>query len=282
MLLSMVSACSWFGGDDIEIADSGEQQIYFDAQKHLENKNFDMAIRTLQLLESRYPFGRYAEQAQLELVYAHYGAYEFEAAIEAADRFIRLHPQHPNVDYAYYMKGLASYDREGDFLAKFVPTDDTKRDISHIKQAFAEFAQLLARYPDSAYAADARARMVHMRNMIARHEVHVANYYFRRGAYMAALNRGRYVVEHMQQTPSVADGLAIMAQAYLLLGLEDLALDSIAVLRENHPAHPNLDENGEFKSVYDLDGLHRSVINKMTFGLFFPPKPPQFNYRPKG
>jgi outer membrane protein assembly factor BamD len=282
MLLSMVSACSWFGGDDIEIADSGEQQIYFDAQKHLENKNFDMAIRTLQLLESRYPFGRYAEQAQLELVYAHYGAYEFEAAIEAADRFIRLHPQHPNVDYAYYMKGLASYDMEGDFLAKFVPTDDTKRDISHIKQAFAEFAQLLARYPDSAYAADARARMVHMRNMIARHEVHVANYYFRRGAYMAALNRGRYVVEHMQQTPSVADGLAIMAQAYLLLGLEDLALDSIAVLRENHPAHPNLDENGEFKSVYDLDGLHRSVINKMTFGLFFPPKPPQFNYRPKG
>ena len=282
LLLSMVSACSWFGGDDIEIADSGEQQIYFDAQKHLENKNFDMAIRTLQLLESRYPFGRYAEQAQLELVYAHYGAYEFEAAIEAADRFIRLHPQHPNVDYAYYMKGLASYDMEGDFLAKFVPTDDTKRDISHIKQAFAEFAQLLARYPDSAYAADARARMVHMRNMIARHEVHVANYYFRRGAYMAALNRGRYVVEHMQQTPSVADGLAIMAQAYLLLGLEDLALDSIAVLRENHPAHPNLDENGEFKSVYDLDGLHRSVINKMTFGLFFPPKPPQFNYRPKG
>jgi outer membrane protein assembly factor BamD len=247
MLLSMVSACSWFGGDDIEIADSGEQQIYFDAQKHLENKNFDMAIRTLQLLESRYPFGRYAEQAQLELVYAHYGAYEFEAAIEAADRFIRLHPQHPNVDYAYYMKGLASYDMEGDFLAKFVPTDDTKRDISHIKQAFAEFAQLLARYPDSAYAADARARMVHMRNMIARHEVHVANYYFRRGAYMAALNRGRYVVEHMQQTPSVADGLAIMAQAYLLLGLDDLALDSIAVLRENHPAHPNLDENGEFK-----------------------------------
>jgi outer membrane protein assembly factor BamD len=282
MLLSMVSACSWFGGDDIEIADSGEQQIYFDAQKHLENKNFDMAIRTLQLLESRYPFGRYAEQAQLELVYAHYGAYEFEAAIEAADRFIRLHPQHPNVDYAYYMKGLASYDMEGDFLAKFVPTDDTKRDISHIKQAFAEFAQLLARYPDSAYAADARARMVHMRNMIARHEVHVANYYFRRGAYMAALNRGRYVVEHMQQTPSVADGLAIMAQAYLLLGLDDLALDSIAVLRENHPAHPNLDENGEFRSVYDLDGLHRSVINKMTFGLFFPPKPPQFNYRPKG
>ncbi len=281
LMLAMISACSWFGGDDIEIADSGEQQIYFDAQKHLENKNFDMAIRTLQLLESRYPFGRYAEQAQLELVYAHYGAYEFEASIEAADRFIRLHPQHPSVDYAYYMKGLASFDMEGDFLSKFVPTDDTKRDISHIKQAFAEFAQLLARFPDSAYAPDARARMVHMRNMIARHEIHVANYYFRRGAYMAALNRGRYVVEHMQQTPSVADGLAIMAQAYLLLGLDDLAIDSIDVLRENHPAHPMLDQDGQFRSVYDLDGLHRSFVNKMTFGLFDPPEPPQFNYRPK-
>jgi outer membrane protein assembly factor BamD len=280
-LVVAISGCSWFGKDDIEIADNGEQQIYLDAQKSLDNGNFNTAIRTLQLLESRYPFGRYAEQAQLELVYAHYGADEFEAAIEAADRFIRLHPQHPNVDYAYYMKGLSAFDMEGGFLASFVPTDDTKRDVSHIKEAFAEFAQLLARFPDSAYAPDARARMVHMRNMLARHEVHVANYYFRRGAYMAALNRGRYVVEHMQQTPSVADGLAIMAQAYILLDFNELAKDSIAVLNENFPDHPSLNENGDFVSVYDLDGLHRSWINQLSFGLFDPPEPPQFDYRPK-
>ncbi|MGB1440293.1 MAG: outer membrane protein assembly factor BamD, partial [Luminiphilus sp.] len=211
----------------------------------------------------------------------HYGTYEYEAAIEAADRFIRLHPQHPNVDYAYYMKGLSAFDIEGGFLASFVPTDDTKRDVSHIKEAFAEFAQLLARFPDSAYAPDARARMVHMRNMLARHEIHVANYYFRRGAYMAALNRGRYVVEHMQQTPSVADGLAIMAQAYILLSMNDLAEDSIAVLRENFPGHPSLNDAGEFESVYDLDGLHRSWINQLSFGLFDPPEPPQFDYRPR-
>ena len=280
-LTNLLSGCSWFGDDEVAIADSGEQQVYFEAQRHLENENFDMAVRTLQLLESRYPFGRYAEQAQLELVYAHYGAYEYEAAIEAADRFIRLHPQHPNVYYAYYMKGLAAFDMEGDFLAKFVPTDDTKRDISHIQEAFAEFAQLLARFPDSPYAPDARARMVHMRNMIARHEIHVANYYFRRGAYMAALNRGRWVVEHMQQTPSVADGLAIMAQGYLLLGMNDLALDSIEVLKENYPEHPSLNAKGEFDSVYDLNGLNRSWINQMSFGLFDPPEPPQFNYRPR-
>ena len=281
-LLLFISGCSWFGGDDDElIADSGEQQMYREAQRHLKNENFSLAVRSLQGLESRYPFGQYAEQAQLELIYAHYSGYEFAAANEAADRFIRLHPQHPSVDYAYYMKGLAAYDIEPGFFSRFIPSDDTKRDVSHIQTAFAEFAQLLARFPDSAYAPDARQRMVHMRNMLARNEIHVANYYFRRGAYMAALNRGKYVVEHMQQTPSVADGLAIMGQAYLLLGLNDLAEDSIAVLCENYPDHPNLTSGCEFDSVYTMDGLQRSWINRATLGLFDPPKPPQFNYRPK-
>ena len=281
-LLMVFSGCSWFGGDDDElVADSGEQQLYRESQRHLKNENFGLAVRSLQMLESRYPFGSYAEQAQLELIYAHYGAYEFEAATEAADRFIRLHPRHPSVDYAFYMKGLAAYDIEPGFFSRFIPSDDTKRDVSHIQVAFAEFAQLLARYPDSAYAPDARQRMVHMRNMLARHEIHVANYYFRRGAYMAALNRGKYVVEHMQQTPSVADGLAIMAQAYLLLGLNDLADDSIDVLCENFPDHPNLASGCDFDSVYTTDGLQRSWVNQATLGLFDPPKPPQFNYRPK-
>ena len=281
-LLLFLSGCSWFGGDDDElIADSGEQQMYREAQRHLKNENFSLAVRSLQGLESRYPFGQYAEQAQLELIYAHYSAYEFVAANEAADRFIRLHPRHPNVDYAYYMKGLAAYDIEPGFFSRFIPSDDTKRDVSHIQTAFAEFAQLLARFPDSAYAPDARQRMVHMRNMLARNEIHVANYYFRRGAFMAALNRGKYVVEHMQQTPSVADGLAIMGQAYLLLGLNDLAEDSIAVLCENYPDHPNLTSGCEFDSVYTMDGLQRSWINQATLGLFDPPEPPQFNYRPK-
>ena len=178
-LLLFLSGCSWFGGDDDElIADSGEQQMYREAQRHLKNENFSLAVRSLQGLESRYPFGQYAEQAQLELIYAHYSAYEFAAANEAADRFIRLHPRHPSVDYAYYMKGLAAYDIEPGFFSRFIPSDDTKRDVSHIQTAFAEFAQLLARFPDSAYAPDARQRMVHMRNMLARNEIHVANYYF--------------------------------------------------------------------------------------------------------
>jgi outer membrane protein assembly factor BamD len=255
--------------------------MYEEAQRYLRNESFDLAVRQLQLLESRYPFGKYAEQAQLELIYAHYNAYEHEAAVEAADRFIRLHPQHPNVDYAYYMKGLAAYTGTEDIFSRFLPTDEAERDTSQAKEAFAEFAQLVARYPDSPYAADAKARMVHLRNLLARHEILVANYYFRRGAYMAAANRGRYVVEHFQHTPAVGDGLAVMAQGYILLGLNDLARDSIDVLALNYPSHPSLNDDGEFVSSYTLDGLQRNWINKATFGLFFPPTPPQFDNRPK-
>jgi outer membrane protein assembly factor BamD len=279
LLSLLVVACS--SNDELPDlpADTGEQQMYEEAQRSLGNRNFDLAVRALQLLESRYPFGKYAEQAQLELIYAHYGAYEHEAAVEAADRFIRLHPQHPNVDYAYYMKGLAAYSSNEDVFARFLPTDETQRDTSHAKEAFAEFAQLLARYPNSPYAADAKARMVYLRNLLARHEINVANYYLRRGAYIAATNRGRYVVENFQRTPAVADGLAVMAQGYILLGKEDLATDSINTLAMNYPQHPALDKNGEFQSVYTLDGLQRSWINKLSFGLFDPPKPPQFDNR---
>jgi outer membrane protein assembly factor BamD len=262
-------------------ADAGEQQIYEEAQRYLRGENYDLAVRSLQLLESRYPFGKYAEQAQLELIYAHYNAYEHEAAVEAADRFIRLHPQHPNVDYAYYMKGLSAYTGNEDIFTRFLPTDPTQRDTSQAKEAFAEFAQLLSRYPNSPYAPDAEARMVHLRNLLARHEINIANYYLKRGAYLAATNRGRYVVENFEKTPAVADGLAVMAQGYILLGLNDLAENSIKVLALNYPDYPALDKNGQFQSVYTLDGLQRSWINKASFGLFDPPQPPQFNNRPK-
>ena len=262
-------------------SDAGEQQIYQEAQRYLRSGNYDLAVRSLQLLESRFPFGKYAVQAQLELIYAHYNAFEHEAAVEAADRFIRLHPQHPNVDYAYYMKGLSAYTGNEDVFNRFLPTDPTRRDTSQAREAFAEFAQLVSRYPGSPYAADARARMVSLRNLLARHEINVANYYLRRGAYLAAANRGRYVVENYQRTPAVADGLAIMAQAYVILGLDDLARDAIEVLAMNFPQHPAIDKKGEFDSVYTREGLERSWINKLSFGLFDPPRPPQFDYRPE-
>ena len=279
LLLALLVGCA--GNDELDdlSADSGEQQMYENAQRFLRSRNYDLAVRSLQLLESRYPFGKYAEQAQLELIYAHYGAYEHEAAVEAADRFIRLHPQHPSVDYAYYMKGLSAYSAKSDIFARFLPTDESSRDMKHAREAFAEFAQLVARYPNSPYAADAKARMVHLRNLLARHEILVANYYFRRGAYLAATNRGRYVVENFQRTPAVADGLAVMAQGYILLGMNDLAEDAIEVLKLNYPDYPALDKDGNFRSDYSLDGPERSIINRVTLGLFDPPEVPEFDTR---
>lgn len=281
ILLLSLFACS--SNDDIELpegANSSEAQLYQSAQKYLKNANYDLAVRSLQLLESRFPFGKYAEQAQLELIYAHFNNYEHEAAIEAADRFIRLHPQHPNVDYAYYMKGLTAYQASQGMLDRFAKTDKTKRDTAYARESFAEFAKLLARFPDSAYAADARARMIFLRNLLARSEINVANYYFKRGAYMAAANRGRYVVENFQGTPAVPDGLAVMVQGYMLLGLGDMAEDSRRVLALNYPDHPSLDENGQFISNYSLDGPDRSLINRMSLGLFDRAAPPSFDNRP--
>ncbi len=278
-VVNLLLGCA--GKDKGELpSDTGEQQIYKEAQRYLNSRNFNLAVRTLQLLESRYPFGRYAEQAQLELIYAHYGAYEREAASEAADRFIRLHPQHPNIDYAYYMKGLSAYSKGEDFLARFLPIDTTKRDANFAKESFAEFSQVVSRYPDSPYATDARYRMVHLRNLLARQEINVANYYLRRGAYLAALNRGRYVVENMQRTSSVPDGLAIIAQSYFLLDMEELAKDTVKTLALNYPEHPSLDKDGNFQTSYSIDGFERSWINRASFGLFDPPKPPQFYYEP--
>jgi outer membrane protein assembly factor BamD len=276
-----LGGCSLFGDDELEVdVMSGEQQMYRQAQRYVDNSNFSLAVQTLQQLESRYPFGKYAEQAQLELIYAHHAAFQNEEAIEAADRFIRLHPQHPSVDYAFYMKGVAAYDLNEDFFSSLVPSDDSRRDVSQVREAFGEFSTLLSRYPNSRYAQDARARMVYIRNMLARHEIHVANYYFKRGAYMAALKRGQNVVENMQGTTAVADGLAVMTQAYILLELPELANDTARVLCLNYPEHPNLDSECNFDGGYDADGLERSWINAATFGLLDPPEAPQFDYRP--
>ena len=166
LVLSLtVSGCSsipFFGNDDdeevdIEAIDTTEERVYSQAQRALRSSNFSVAIEQLELLEARFPFGRFAEQAQLELIYAHYLTQDMDSARANADRFIRLHPNHPNVDYAYYMKGLSAYTGNEDVFNRFLPHDPTQRDTSQAKEAFAEFAQLVSRFPDSPYAADARA-----------------------------------------------------------------------------------------------------------------------------
>lgn len=254
------------------------KQIYQQA-KQLDASNYDLAIKNLQLLEARFPFGPYAEQAQLELIYAHYQNYENDAAIEAANRFIRLHPQHPNVDYAYYMRGLANFTQGKGLFERFVPTDLTERDPGTARKAFSDFAELLRRFPASDYAADARARMIYLRNLLARHEINVANYYFERRAFLAAANRGRYVVENFPRTPAVPDALAIMVQAYLLLDMNQLADDTLAVLRKNYPNDPNLDKNGNFVAVFTAEGAKPTWLSRLTLGLFGRADTPQINHK---
>jgi outer membrane protein assembly factor BamD len=278
VLFALLAACS---SNDVNDEEMAEAQIYREAQRALKDENFGQAVKYLQMLESRFPFGPYAEQAQLELIYAHYRAYEEEAAIAAADRFIRLHPQHPSVDYAYYMKGLANYTAGTGILERFLPTDMTQRDPGKALQSFEDFRQLLYRFPDSSYAADAKARMIYLRARLARYEINVANYYFRRKAYMAAANRGRYVVENYPQTEAVPDALAVMVQAYQLLGLADLSNDALVVLKNNHPQHPSIDGNGEFISAFTLEGTEKSTswVSILTLGLFDREKPPAFDNR---
>lgn len=262
----MLTACA--SKEVEEPIESTEQAYYSGAKRALKAHNYNEAVELLEELESRYPFGRFAEQAQLDLIYAHYKSFDHEAARAAADRFIRLHPQHPELDYAYYLRGLASFTQDESFLDRFLPTDRTKRDPGSARESISDFSIMLSRFPNSQYADDARARMVHLRNLLASYEIHVARYYLKRQAYVAAANRGRYVVENFQQTGAVADGLAVMVESYLQLGMNDLADQSLNILALNYPQYPALGKDGRFNIKRSKVGAKRSILNRATFGLF--------------
>ncbi|MDA7085136.1 outer membrane protein assembly factor BamD [Pseudomonas sp. SA3-5] len=260
-ILALTAACS---SKDVLDENLSESELYQQAQSDLDSKSYTSAVAKLKALESRYPFGRYAEQAQLELIYAYYKNAEPEAARSAAERFIRLHPQHANVDYAYYVKGLAAFDQDRGLIARFLPLDMSKRDPGAARDSYNEFAQLTSRYPNSRYSPDAKQRMIYLRNLLAAYEIHVAHYYLTRQAYVAAANRGRYVVENFQETPAVGDGLAVMTEAYQRLTLDELAATSLEALKLNYPDHPSL-VDGEFVPSEEAD--NRSWLTKVTLGL---------------
>lgn len=274
-----VSGCSWFGGGkdakkEFDDEDTSEQILYRAGQKRLHSGNYQLAIQDLQRLEARFPFGRYAEQAQLELIYAHYMSFDHDSAIDAADRFVRLHPQHPKIDYAYYIKGLAAYDKSRSLLDKLFKTDASKRDASSARESYLQFAHLLRQYPTSQYAADARQRMVYLRNLLARAEIHVANYYMRRGAHVAAANRARFVVENYSKSDSVDAALAILVEANHKLGLNDAANDALRILAINYPQHDGFDKRGNFVLKDQIRNRDRSWLNLVTWGLLNRPNVP--------
>lgn len=265
LILTIFTACANNGEKKAGLS---EQDLYERAQGDLDARNWLSAIQTLGLLEENFPFGVYAEQSQLELIYAHYQAHNYEDVIVNAERFIRLHPQHRQTDYAYYMRGLASFYEDWNGFNLFLGGDGSDRDRGAIQSSFDYLSQFLRKYPSSPYAKDAQQRLTYLRNLLARSEIHVANYYFKRGAFLAAAKRGSYVVENFQGTPAVPDGLAVMAQAYYLLELDDLAEQTVKVLALNYPDYPALKSDGSFNQNYYKKRRAKTWLSYATLGLF--------------
>lgn len=263
LAIFMVTACA---SNKVE-EELSERQYYEEAQTALKNEQFTIAVEKLEALEARYPFGRYAEQAQLDLIYAYYRSLDYESSGATAERFIRMHPDHAQLDYAYYMKGLSSYSVDRGLFERFIPSDFSERDLAPAKDSFNDFSRLLNRFPDSVYAPDAHQRMVYLRNLLADHELKAAHWYMRRGAFVAAANRARYVVENFDRTPAMAEGLAILYKSYRELGLNDLAQDDLKVLVANYPDYAELDGNGNFPYETGKQG-RQSLLSVVTFGLF--------------
>jgi outer membrane protein assembly factor BamD len=224
-----------FGEEIDETKDWSVSKLYSEARAELMDRSYAEAIKLYEKLEARYPYGRYAQQAQLEVAYAHFKEGEPALCIAAADRFIKLHPNHPNVDYAYYLKGLANFNDDLGLMHIISRQDLTERDPKAARDAFEAFKDLVQRFPDSKYSEDAKARMAYLVNALASHEVHVARYYLHRGAYVAAANRAQAALLTYPQAPANEEGLLIMVKAYDAMGLTDLRDDAERVMKKNFP-----------------------------------------------
>ena len=241
-LVASMSACSIFGSKRATDDNLPVDALYAKAHDSLENGDFTAASRSYQRLIARFPSGEYSEQAQLDLAYSQYKDNQPDDALSTVNRFIKTYPANKHVDYAYYLRGLINFDRTSGFLERYVKRDgaQTRRDQGYNLQAFDDFSELSRRFPDSAYTADARQRMIYLRNVLAQYEINVAEFYLRNKAYVASADRAQYVIEHYQQAPQTGDALAILTRSYLALDHKELAAQARQVLALNYPDHPYL------------------------------------------
>ena len=256
MLLLIVSSCS--SNEEMPDERLVEKELYDQAQTRLKNGSFSTAILSLEALESRFPFGRYAEQAQAELIYAYYMNSQFEASQSAAERFINLHPRHSHTGYAFYMKGLAAFTDDSGLFSRYFQSDLAKREVVMAQTSFGELSEFISRYPESKYVPHAKQRMIYLRNLLAEHEIYVADFYMKRGAYLAAIGRAKYIIENLPNTPQTPFALSILVEAYEILEYEELRKTSLEILNANYP---NFDFQGN-ESVKE-----RSWANILTLGL---------------
>lgn len=255
-----ISSCS---KDEVEI--ERPEKVYYDqAQRRIKVNNYFGAIESLQRIETQYPFGKFAEQAQIDLVYCYFMNSETEAAHSSAERFIRLHPRHPNIDYAYFMKGLSSYTRDTGLLARLTDTDLSARDVSGAKLAFSELTEFLTRFPESQYAPYAQQRLIYLRNLVASNELAAADYYVTRKAYVAAIRRASYVLENIPNSDQNHRALQILKTSYQELGYEELMKDTEKLLALNPPPPEKDNRRG---SLADLD-LGSLILPAVAYAAF--------------
>ena len=231
----LVAACGMLGETPDETRGWSAQKLYSEAKDSLNNRNYAEAIKYYEKLESRYPYSRLAQQAQIDTAYAYYKDHELPQAIAAADRFIKMYPNHPNVDYVYYLKGLINFNDELGWTGIVGGQDLTERDPKAVREAFDALRELTTRFPESRYAPDAIARMTYLVNALASHEIHVARYYMTRRAYVAAAGRAQFAIKTYPRAPANEEGLVILLGAYDALGMKDLREDTERVLKKNFP-----------------------------------------------
>lgn len=234
LVASLIAGCASNEKYD-ETAGWSASKLYSEAKDAQADGGWDKAAKLLEKLEARYPYGRYAQQAQMELGYIYWKGGEPGSALAACDRFIKLHPNHPAVDYAYYLKGLINFNEDQGYAGYISKQDPTERDPKAAREAFDTFKELLTRFPGSKYAPDAAKRMHYLVNALASQEVHVARYYMQREAYIAAANRAQFAIKTYPEAPAVEEALAIMVQAYGKLEMPELRDDASRVLKKNFP-----------------------------------------------
>jgi len=241
-VVASMSACSMFRSKKDTIDTMPVEKLYTTAHDSLVHADYAAATKAYQRLIARFPSGDYNEQAQLDLAYSQYKDNQPDDASSTVNRFIKTYPTHKHVDYAYYLRGLINFDRTGGFIERVFQRSETqaRRDQGYNLQAFDDFSELTRRFPDSAYSADARQRMIYLRNVLAQFEINVAEFYLRNKAYIASANRAQYVIEHYQQAPQSGDALAILTRSYIGLERPQLADQTRKVLALNYPDHPYL------------------------------------------
>jgi len=229
----LFAACA--NNEEQETVINDVTEAYESAQTSVSRGNYQRGIQVYEAIQARYPFSDLSRQLQLDLMYAYYKAGMQEQAVETADTFMRENPIHERVDYALYIKGLAYFEDEAGFLERRFNRDVTQRPPKEVSEAYSSLRRLVERYPASQYAPDAEQRMVFLKNRLSEYENHVADYYLRRGAYVAALNRAKSALEDYNGAAGNADSLKIMEQAYEKLGMHDLAGDTRRVRELNFP-----------------------------------------------